>query len=212
MFLGIHPQNHSPTALPNSPTLRAWPSVLPSFPDRVKPVEQNNRKTNTRARALSAISNLDAAKQDALSVDYEKQLNLKSPYGSTKERQNPIPQPLPLPLPPKAAVLKNLGSSKKLNTSGPSNIAGPQPLPLPLPPPLPLSQPSTLPQSLTSIGLLRHFSYEELATACNNFCPERCMSRGLSSMIYRASFGDESSGFRKLEATVACVTPSSQAI
>lgn len=198
MFLSVNPQNHPPTALPTSP----------SFTDRVKPVQPNNSITNTRARGLSARSSLDSAEQDVLSVDDEEQINSRSPYGSMKKRHNPIPQPLPLPLPPKAAALKNLGSFKVLNASGPSNIASP----LPLPPPCPLTQPSTLPQSLPSIGILRNFSYEELATACNNFCPGRWMSGGPSSMIYRASFGDDSSGFRNLEATVTCFNPSSQVI
>ncbi|KAK1351523.1 putative serine/threonine-protein kinase PBL1 [Heracleum sosnowskyi] len=181
MFLSVNHKDHPPTAL-----------------------------ANTRARALSAPSSLHAAEQHALSVDYEEQLNSRSPYGSMKERQNPNPQPLPLPLPPKAAVLKNLGSFKVLNSSGHSKMAGP--LPLPLPPPLPLSQPFTMPQSLPSIGILRNFSYEELATACNNFCLGRCMSGGLSSMVYRATFGDDSSGSRKLEATVTRLNPSSQGL
>ncbi|KAL8102094.1 hypothetical protein AgCh_026833 [Apium graveolens] len=178
MLLSVNPQNHPPAAFPKSP----------SCTDRVKPIQPNNSITNTRARGLSAPSSLDSAEQDALSVDYEEQLNLTSPYGSMKKGQNPNPQPLPLPVPPKAAVLKNLGSIKVLNARGLSSNTASQPLPSPLP----LPHPFTLPQSLPapSTGMPKNFSYEELATASNNFCLGRWMSGGLSSMIYRAPFGD----------------------
>lgn len=201
----VNPQDHPPTALPEPPThTRNLQSAPSSFRDRVKHVQLNN---NTRARTLSAPSSLDAAEQDALSVDYEEQEGSKSRFGSMKERQTPNPLPLPLPAPQNASVLKNFGSFKVLNASGQLNISGQ----LPLPPALPPSQPSTSPQILIT-GTVRNFSFEELATACHNFSPELCMSEGLSSTIYRASFRDDCSGLRKVEATVTRFYSSSQAI
>lgn len=140
--------------------------------------------------------------------EYEEQEGSKSRFGSMKERQTPNPLPLPLPAPQNASVLKNVGSFKVLNASGQLNISGQ----LPLPPALPPSLPSTSPQTLPITGTVRNFSFEELATACHNFSQERCMSEGLSSRVYRASFGDDSSGLRKVEATVTRFDSSSQAI
>lgn len=204
----VNPQDHAPTALPEPPTqTRSLQSAPSSFRDRVKHVQPNNT-TSTRARALSAPSSLDAAEQDALSVDYEEQEASKSRFGSMKERQTPNPIPLPLPAPQNASVLKNLGSFKVLNASGHSNISGPLPLPPALPPLLPFPSPQTLPIT----GKVRNFSFEELATACHNFSPERCLSEGHSSSVYKASFGDDSSGLRKLEATVTRFKSTSQVI
>uniref|UniRef100_A0A164SZ09 Protein kinase domain-containing protein n=1 Tax=Daucus carota subsp. sativus TaxID=79200 RepID=A0A164SZ09_DAUCS len=192
----VNPQDHPPTALPEPPTqTRSLQSAPSSFRDRVK--QQPNSSTNSRARALSAPSSLDTAEQDALSVDYEEQEGSKSRFGSMKERQTPNPIPLPLPAPQNASVMKKLGSFKVMNASGQHNISGP----LPLPPALPPSIPSTSPQTLPIKGKVRNFSYEELATACNNFSAERCLSVGLSSTIYKASFGDDKHGSRKLDAT-----------
>lgn len=202
----VNPQDHAPTALPEPPTqTRSLQSAPSSFRDRVKHVQPNNT-TSTRARALSAPSSLDAAEQDALSVDYEEQEASKSRFGSMKERQTPNPIPLPLPAPQNASVLKNLGSFKVLNASGHSNISGPLPLPPALPPLLPFPSPQTLPIT----GKVRNFSFEELATACHNFSPERCLSEGHSSSVYKASFGDDSSGLRKLVATVTRFKSTSQ--
>ncbi|KAL0310077.1 UNVERIFIED_CONTAM: hypothetical protein Sradi_5950000 [Sesamum radiatum] len=63
----------------------------------------------------------------------------------------------------------------------------------------PLPLPPTSHPTLTAKGVLR-FSFDEIASACHNFSPERCMSEGLSSVIYRASFAEDASGSRKLEA------------
>ncbi|KAK4342607.1 hypothetical protein RND71_038423 [Anisodus tanguticus] len=196
----VNPQEHSPTALPEPQ--RSLQSAPPSFRTRVKPVQSNNnRVTSSRTRALSAPSSLDAAEQDALASNEceEYQDELRTRVGSIKEYQSPSPQPLPLPLPlphSASATLKTMGSFKVGNASGPLNGSGP----LPLPPTLP------------STGALRNFSFEQVAAACHRFSPERCMSEGLSSVIYRASFGDDASATKKLEATVTRLHPSSQGL
>ncbi|KAG0468151.1 hypothetical protein HPP92_017479 [Vanilla planifolia] len=63
------------------------------------------------------------------------------------------------------------------------------PLPLPLPSP-------------RGGGGLRNFTYEEIAAACQKFSADRCVSEGISSTVYKATFGDDSVGSKKLEATV----------
>ncbi|KAM7467907.1 hypothetical protein LguiB_015469 [Lonicera macranthoides] len=195
----VNPQESTPTTLPEPQVqTRSLQSAPPSFRTRAKQVQPNNRVTNNRTRALSAPSSLNnAAEEDTLSsVEYEEQEEPKSRYGSVKEHRSSSPQPLPLPSPQSAGVLKTLGSFKVGNSSGPLNASGPLPLP-PTPPPL---------------GTLRSFSYDEIASACHNFSPERCMSEGLSSVIYRASFGDDTSGPKKLEATVTRLHPSTQGL
>lgn len=198
----VNPQEHSPTALPVPQVqTRSLQSAPPSFRTRVKSIQSNNRVTSSRTRALSAPSSLDATEQNALaSNECEEQDEFRSRVGSIKEYQSPSPQPLPLPSPQSAATLKTMGSFKVGNASGPLNVSGP----LPLPP--------TLPSTLPSTGALRNFSFEEVAAACHRFCPERCMSEGLSSVIYRASFGDDAAGTKKLEATVTRLHPSLQVI
>ncbi|PHT30134.1 hypothetical protein CQW23_30272 [Capsicum baccatum] len=198
----VNPQEHSPTALPVPQVqTRSLQSAPPSFRTRVKSIQSNNRVTSSRTRALSAPSSLDATEQNALaSNECEEQDEFRSRVGSIKEYQSPSPQPLPLPSPQSASTLKTMGSFKVGNASGPLNVSGP----LPLPP--------TLPSTLPSTGALRNFSFEEVAAACHRFCPERCMSEGLSSVIYRASFGDDAAGTKKLEATVTRFHPSLQGL
>ncbi|KAK0585075.1 hypothetical protein LWI29_023086 [Acer saccharum] len=194
----VNPQEQTPTTLPEPqiPT-RSLQSAPPSFRTRVKPIQQNNTVTSNRTRALSAPSSLDAAEQDALeSIEYEEQEESKSRVGLMKEQQrSSSPQPLPLPSPQGAAALKTTGSFKSGNASGPLFASGP----LPLPP--------------TKTGtLLRNFSYEEVAAACHNFYSDRCVSEGLSSVMYRASFGDDASSSKKFDATVTCLNPSTQGL
>ncbi|PSS32750.1 Receptor-like protein kinase [Actinidia chinensis var. chinensis] len=192
----VKPQEHSPTTLPE-PHIRthALQSAPPSFRTRAKPVQPINMVKNSRTRALSAPSSLIEAEQDVLSsVNCDEQEESKSRVGPMKEHRSPSPQPLPLPSPQihNAVVLKTMGSFKAVTASGPLNASGPLPLP-----------PS---------GTLRNFSYEEIAAACHNFSPERCMSEGLSSVIYRASFGDDTSGSKKLNATITRLHPSTQGL
>ncbi|KAI5663142.1 hypothetical protein M9H77_22465 [Catharanthus roseus] len=198
----VNSHEHSPTTLPEPRNnTRSLQSAPPSFRTRVKPIQSNNKVINNRTRALSAPSSLVAAEEDSLtSNEYEEHEESKSRGSSRKEYQSPSPQPLPLPSPQSAAALKTMGSFKVGNSSGPLNASGP----LPLPP--------TAPPTLPTAGTLRNFSYDEIAAACLNFSPERCMSEGLSSVIYRASFGDDNAMSRKLDATVTRLHPSSQGL
>ncbi|XAR68716.1 Non-specific serine/threonine protein kinase [Bertholletia excelsa] len=192
----VEPKETSPTSLPEPHIqTRSLQSAPPSFRTRGKPVLPINRVTNIRMRTLSAPSSLHGAEQDALSsTEYEEHEESKSRIGSMKEHQPPSPQPLPLPSPQvqSSAVLKTMGSFKTGISGGPVNNSGPLPLP-----------PS---------GNLRNFSFEEISAACHNFSLERCMSESLSSVMYRASFGDDTSGAKKLEATVTRLHPSTQSL
>lgn len=182
--------DHSPTVLPEPQTqTRSLQSAPPSFRTRVKPIQPVNKITSNRTRALSAPSTLDAAEQDALSsVEYDEQDESKYRTGSVKEQRPPSPQPLPLPSQCTAA-LKTTGSFKSVTSSGPL-FSGP----LPLPP----------------TGTLRNFSFDEIAAACHHFSSDRCVSEGLSSFIYKASFGEDASSSKKFEATITRLHPSTQ--
>lgn len=199
----VNPTEQAPTTLPEPKIqTRSLQSAPPSFRTRVKPVQPVNRVTNNRTRALSAPSTLDAAEQDALSaIEYEEAEESKYRNGSTKEQRSPSPQPLPLPSPQlsaplPAAVLRSLGSFKSVNASGPLYTSGPLYAsgPFPIPP----------------VGTLRIFSYEEISNACHHFSSDRCMSEGLSSIIYKASFADDASASKRFEATVTRLHPSAQ--
>ncbi|KAK1437175.1 hypothetical protein QVD17_02961 [Tagetes erecta] len=153
-------------------------------------------------RALSAPSTLDAAEQDALaSMEYE---------GGGGGGMPPVPQPLPLPA-PNTSHLKTMGSFKVGSGSGPLlppvNVSGP----LPLPPSGSHLQP-TVPASVPSSGTLKNFSFEEIAAACHNFSPQLCVSESLSSVMYRASFGEDVASTKNLQATVTSLRPSSQGL
>lgn len=203
----VNPQEHSPTALPEPQThSRSLQSAPPSFRTRVKPLQSQKSLPNSRARTLSAPSSLEAAEQDELaSTEYEEQEEPKNRFGLMKEYNSPSPQPLPLPSPQgntSTNALKATMSFKMTNNSGPLNMSGP----LPLPPTPPL----TLPPTVVTKGTLLNLSYDEIASACHNFSPERCMSESLSSVIYRASFLEDASGSKKLEATVTRLHPSNQ--
>ncbi|MED6110006.1 hypothetical protein PIB30_038905 [Stylosanthes scabra] len=186
---------HVPTALPEPHTrTRTLQSAPPSFRTRVKPIQPIGKMTYNRTRALSAPSTLDAAEQDALdSVEYEEQEESRHRGGSMKEQHLSSPQPLPLPSPKGGSSLKAMGSFKSVTANVPPNSSGP----LPLPP----------------TGSLRNFQYDEIAAACHNFSSDRCMSECLSSKIYKASFGDDtSSSSKKFEATVTRLHPSNQGL
>ncbi|XP_022971289.1 probable serine/threonine-protein kinase PBL1 [Cucurbita maxima] len=187
-------EEHLPTMLPE-PQLetRSLQSAPPSFRTRVKPVQSANKISSNRARALSAPSSLDDAQQDALAaMDYDAHEESKLNAGLNKEQKSSGPQPLPLPSPQATASLKISGSFKSVTSSGPLHSSGP----LPLPP----------------TGSLRNFSFEEVSAACHNFSSDRCVSEGLSSFIYKASFGDDSSSLRKFEANVTRLYLSNQGL
>lgn len=144
-------------------------------------------------RTLSAPSSLSDAERDALiALDYDEHEESRSRSRSAKDQLASNPQPLPLPSPQNVAILKSVGSFKSGNASAPIFPSGSLPLP-------PLAGP-------------RNFSYEEIASACLNFSPERCVSEGLSSMAFRASLGDDALGSKRLEATVTRLLPSSQGL
>lgn len=190
----ISSKEYEPTTLPEPEVkTRSLQSAPSSFKTRVKPIQVNTKATNSRIRALSAPSTLDAAEQDALeSAEFEEQEDSKSRAGFMREQRSSSPQPLPLPSPQGTAVLKSTASFKIGNNSGPLFASGP----LPLPP----------------TGALRNFLYEEVAAACHNFSTDRCTSEGLSSVMYVASFGDDASSSKKFEATVTRLHPSTQGL
>ncbi|KAK8935893.1 Serine/threonine-protein kinase PBS1 [Platanthera zijinensis] len=182
------------TALPEpkvrEPSLQSAP---PSFRNRTKQIQQANRTAYSRARALSAPSRLVVGDQDvSSSIELEYQEEIKARAEPLKEQRFSNPLPLPLPSPQGSSVLKNIGSFKSSTSSGHPLNSGP----LPLPP-------------LAGSGL-RNFTYEEIAAACQHFSADRCVSEGISSTVYKATFGDDSTGLTKLEATVTLLLPSSQ--
>ena len=190
-------EEHLPAILPE-PQLetRSLQSAPPSFRTRVKPIQPvNNKVSSNRARALSAPSYLDAAEQDALgAIDYDAHDEPKLYIGLNKEQKSSGPQPLPLPSPQATASLKISGSFKSVTSSSSGSLYSSGPLPLP------------------PTGSLRNFSFEEVSAACHHFSSDRCMSEGLSSFIYKASFGDDSSSLRKFEATVSRLYSSNQVL
>ncbi|PIA32458.1 hypothetical protein AQUCO_04500218v1 [Aquilegia coerulea] len=194
----ITPQDSTPTVLPEPQiSSRSLQSAPPSFKTRSKPVQpviqitNSSKISNCRSRALSAPSSLVVDDHDAFSPnEYDEHEDSKRRVGLTKELRSPCPQPLPLPSTQSPSVLRNTGSFKAVNVSGPLNASGP----LPLPP----------------LAAVRNFSYEEILSACQQFSSDRCISEGLSSIMYKASFGDETSGSKKLEATVTRLLPYTQ--
>ncbi|CAH2054484.1 unnamed protein product [Thlaspi arvense] len=185
-------EESKPTALPEPPKFpsRNLQSAPPSFRTRVKPIHSSNGgagEMSSRARVMSAPSSIHgAAERDFLAgVNTEEQDEQpREPRSSTKET---IPQPLPLPSPKTGSSLKNWGSFKSFNgSSGRLSSAASGPLPLP------------------RSGTVRSFTYDEVVSACCAFASDRCVSEGLSSVMYMASFGDEAStaSLKKVEATV----------
>ncbi|KAK9070007.1 hypothetical protein SSX86_010405 [Deinandra increscens subsp. villosa] len=204
----VNPQDPTPTTLPEPlAQTRSLQSAPPSFRTRVKPLQPTNSTIPSRMRTLSAPSTLDAPEEDTLSsAEYE-----GSGGGSSGGSGiPPIPQPLPLPA-PHTANLKTTGSFKVGSGSGPLlpplSVSGPLPLP-----PSGNHLPPTIPASLPSSGTLKNFSFEEIAAACLNFSAQRCVSEGLSSVMYRASFGEDASSIKNLQATVTSLRPSSQSL
>ncbi|KAJ6844478.1 putative serine/threonine-protein kinase PBL1 [Iris pallida] len=167
------------------PSLQSAP---PSFRNRTKGAQSASRASNSRARALSAPSTL-IIDQDALSMELEDQ----EEYGGWVESKR-FSNPLPLPLPSTQgnSVLRNMGSFKSTNPGSPIPISGPLPLP-------PLGG-----------GGLRKYSFEEISAACQQFSSDTYMSDGISSTIYKATFGDDTMSSKKLEATVTRLMPSTQ--
>ncbi|XP_010922742.1 probable serine/threonine-protein kinase PBL1 [Elaeis guineensis] len=189
-------QENMATSLPEpesrGPSLQSAP---PSFRNRTELAQSASRVANSRARALSAPCSLVVVDHDAFSsIELDDQEEFKGRGGSVKEQRFSNPLPLPLPSPQATSGLKNRGSFKLSNVSGPILTSGP----LPLPP--------------SAGGGLRNFSFEEISLACQQFSVDRCVSEGISSTVYKASFGDDTTGFKRIEATVTRLLPSSQGL
>nr|XP_043635832.1 probable serine/threonine-protein kinase PBL1 [Erigeron canadensis] len=205
----VNPQDPTPTTLPEPLTqTRALQSAPPSFRTGVKSVQSTHPAISSRMRALSAPSTLDAAEQDALSsAEHEEHEESKIRGGGGGVP--PVPHPLPLPA-PHTTNLKTMGSFKIGSGSGPLlplNNSGPLPLP-----PVGAHLPPMVSSSLYTPGTLKNFSFEDIAAACLNFSSETCVSEGLSSVMYRASFGEDTSNMKNLQATVTSLRPSSQGL
>lgn len=177
-----------PEPVTQAPSLQSAP---PSFRNRAKQIPLIKRpSTNSRTRALSAPSSLVVDDHYALSSsEVEDQEEYKGQAGSINN--NRFSNPLPLPLPSPKSIYYSR-SFKSGNVSNRMQVPGPLPLP---------------PQD----GL-RSFLYEEISSACQNFSVDRCMSGGISSTVYKATFGDDNGSSKKLEATVTCLLPSSQSL
>ncbi|KAG2245874.1 hypothetical protein Bca52824_085502 [Brassica carinata] len=181
-------ESSKPIALPEPPKIpsRNLQSAPPSFRTRAKP---SNAETNSRTRVMSAPSSIHGVAEERDLLNHEEQQEEQTrdhpPRGSIKETS---PQPLPLPSPKTGSSLKNWGSFKSFNGSSGRLSASAVSGPLPLPP----------------SGSVRSFSYDEVVSACSAFATDRCVSEGLSSVMYMASFGDETSttSLKKVEATV----------
>ncbi|KAJ0244288.1 hypothetical protein HA466_0189480 [Hirschfeldia incana] len=176
-----------PIALPEPPSKipsRNLQSAPPSFRTRAKP---SKAETNSRTRVMSAPSSIHgvAAERDLLNHEEQVEQPRDNPRSLTKDSS---PQPLPLPSPKTGSSLKNWGSFKSFTGSSGRLSASAVSGPLPLPP----------------NGSVRSFSYDEVVSACSAFATDRCVSEGLSSVMYMASFGDEAStsSLKKVEATV----------
>lgn len=188
-----------PEPEPAGPSLQSAP---PSFRNRARNSSQSS--FSSRARTLSAPSSLVLADQDTISpAGFYDQEESKSKAVIKDEHRYSNALPLPLPSPEDSgsvATLKNWGSFK---TS--SNVSGPL-----VSVPLDFSGPLPLPP-LSGNGL-RNFSHEEVSVACQHFSTDRCMSEGISTTMYKATFGDELVATKKIEATVTRVLASSQTI
>ncbi|CAJ1948386.1 unnamed protein product [Sphenostylis stenocarpa] len=116
---------HFPTVLPEPQThTRSLQSAPPSFRNRVKSIHPINKVTNHRARALSAPSALDVAKQYTLTtVEFEEQEESRYDVGSLKGQHSSSPQPLPLPSHQGGGELKVTTSSFKSGIAGASLYA-----------------------------------------------------------------------------------------
>eukprot|EP01018_Ginkgo_biloba_P000481 Gb_25138 [translate_table: standard] len=173
-------------------------------------------------RALS-VTNRSSSQSGPVSPSFVMSGPLFSDKKAFSGQPVPLPSPRPLPLPHESnnslrcparesnfctsplnnsssssAVpgLKKFGSLKGNNTFKVSGI-------------IPYSEPMPLPPPRDCSANFRLFTYDELSSACHGFSPERRMSDGSASAVYKASFKDESTG-QKIEAAVTCLLPTSQ--
>ncbi|CAG7890662.1 unnamed protein product [Brassica rapa] len=174
------------------------PIALPEPPPKVPSRNLQSAPPSFRTRAKTSNVEISSSRTRVMSAP-------SSIHGVAErdllshEEQETSPQPLPLPSPRTGSSLKNWGSFKSFNGSSgrlsSSAVSGP----LPLPP---------------SVSV-RSFSYDEVVSACSAFATDRCVSEGLSSVMYMASFGDEAastSSLKKVEATVVRLNVITQSI
>ncbi|CDY58650.1 BnaA01g32280D [Brassica napus] len=174
------------------------PIALPEPPPKVPSRNLQSAPPSFRTRAKTSNVEMSSSRTRVMSAP-------SSIHGVAErdllshEEQETSPQPLPLPSPKTGSSLKNWGSFKSFNGSSgrlsSSAVSGP----LPLPP---------------SVSV-RSFSYDEVVSACSAFATDRCVSEGLSSVMYMASFGDEAASttsLKKVEATVVRLNVITQSI
>ncbi|WOL16632.1 putative receptor-like protein kinase [Canna indica] len=179
-----------PESAPGGPSLQSAP---PSFRNRTRNSQSSNRILNSRTRALSAPSSLVMVDHYVLSsLEFDNPDEFKGRAVSMKDQRFSNPLPLPLPSPQSTSILNNLGILKLNNDSRSISSFGPLPLP-------PLGG-----------GGLRNFSYEEISSACHSFSVDRFMSEGLSTTVYKATFGEDIMTSKRRDFTVMCLPPSSQ--
>lgn len=175
---------HRVEHIERSPTTLPEPKTLP-----VRSLQSAPSSFRTRVKPVHSAGRNENNRLWTLSASSsfnDHDANSSAEYGYHERSQ-----PLPLPSPHVSGTLNKMESFKSGSAmSGPLYASGP----LPLPP-------------LTTI---RHFSFDEISAACHNFYPDRCMSEGVSSTTFKASFGEESSSSRKLEATVSRLHSSTQ--
>jgi hypothetical protein len=173
------------------PSLQSAP---PSFRNKAKIHQSEKKASYSRARVLSAPSSLIVVDQDGLPyAEFDDQDDSRGKGGSIKGHRFSNPLPLPLPS-PEGKSLRNFGSFKAINASGPLDASGP----LPLPP--------------KKCDGLKNFSYEELSSACQWFSGDQCVSESLTSTSYKASFRDDFTDPKTIEAIVSRLLSSTQVL
>uniref|UniRef100_A0A0D9YGN1 Protein kinase domain-containing protein n=1 Tax=Oryza glumipatula TaxID=40148 RepID=A0A0D9YGN1_9ORYZ len=173
------------------PSLQSAP---PSFRNKAKIHQSEKKASYSRARVLSAPSSLIVVDQDGLPyAEFDDQDDSRGKGGSIKGHRFSNPLPLPLPS-PEGKSLRNFGSFKAINASGPLDASGP----LPLPP--------------KKCDGLKNFSYEELSSACQWFSGDQCVSESLTSTSYKASFRDDFTDPKTIEAIVSRLLSSTQSL
>ncbi|CAN8270004.1 unnamed protein product [Cochlearia groenlandica] len=179
-------EQSKPTALPEPPSKKIPSRDLKSAPPSFR----------TRVKPIHNGSEISSSRARVMSAPL-------SIHGAAEERahdeQESGSQPLPLPSPRTGSSLKNWGSFKSFNGSSGWLSAASVSGPLPLPP----------------SGTVRSYSYEEVVSACSAFSSDQCVSEGLSSVMYMASFSDEASSttsIKKGDATVVRLHVTTQSI
>nr|XP_027186451.1 probable serine/threonine-protein kinase PBL1 [Cicer arietinum] len=209
----ISHSEHASTALPQLETQNY------SMHTSMKSIQHNMGVIHsTRTRALSTRTALDdaAAQETLASIELEEKERSKSQARLSKELHSPSPQPLPLPFPQGDAFdlfhyEEQVWSKTRDRLMKKQRSSSSQPLPLPSPIGRSSLKASGSIKSGKTIDSIRYFPYEEIAAACLNFSSDRCISECLSSTIYKASFGIDSSS-KKLKATVTCLQPSTRGL